>query len=96
MNNEYENDIESMDAARKEKVESKMARIVMLTNHIGKLKKKKSARPPRKPVCPRSFIDNRKNKFVNYGGALGMTDDEYREWKKSGVLPERLKNEEGN
>lgn len=96
MTNKYENDIEAMDKARFEKAESKMARIVMLTNHIGKLKKKKSARGRREYHAPKGFINTRKTKFTNYGGALGMTDDEYREWKKTGTLPERLKNKEGN
>jgi len=93
-NEGFEVDIQKMDMTREQKAESKMARIVMMTNHVGKTCVKKRQRPKMKPKAPRNYTRN--TTFVNYGNAIGMTDDEYLDWKKTGVVPARLLNKEGN
>lgn len=90
----YAKDIEKMDKTREEKAESKMARIVMLSNAAGKVCQKKRQRPKVKPKAPKNYTRN--TTFTNYGNAIGMTDDEYRAWKKTGEVPARLLTKEGN
>ena len=94
VNEGYDVDIQKMDMTREQKAEQKMARIVMMTNAVGKVCQKKRQRPKMKPKAPRNYTRN--TTFVNYGNAIGMTDDEYRNWKKTGEVPARLLNKEGN
>lgn len=84
----WEDEYDEVDSIRKEKSESKMAKVVAATNHVGKVCKKKRQRPKMPIKPPRNYT--RGTTFTNYGASLGMTDDEYRNWKKTGNLPSHL------
>lgn len=86
---EVEETEKALDARKKERQETKDARIVCATNHIGKTCKKRgksnSENNHKKPV---GFIP-RNSTFVNHGGPLGMSDEDYRTYIKTGKLPSR-------
>jgi len=87
----YEDDFADMDRKR----ESKMIQRVFIESGQGKTHVKKRQRPKMKAKPPKNWNCTRKSTtFSNYGASLGMTDDEYITWKKTGALPERLVNKE--
>lgn len=72
--------------------ESRQVRRIITTNHKGRMKPRRlkplgkylnHKRPARRYVGKHSH-------FTNRGGALGMTDNEYRDYIRTGKLPERM------
>jgi len=78
-----------LDSERLDKSESKQIKKVMATNHLGKTYHKRgknnSENNHRKP---RNFIA-RNSTFTNAGASLGMTDEQYREYLKTGTFPNK-------
>lgn len=73
--------------------ESRQVRRIITTNHKGRMKPRRlkplgkylnHKRPARRYVGKDSH-------FTNRGGAVGMTDQEYRDFLKTGKIPDRLK-----
>lgn len=86
MDKEIEEAEAALNKALKAKEEKRMVKQIISTNHVGKLKKHKSMRKSAPPKKPLNFI-KRNSTFTNYGAALGMTDEQYVNWKKTGQLP---------
>lgn len=66
---------------------------IVSTNHIGRTKPHKI--PSRGRLLnhkrPRRQYVGKHSTFTNHGGALGMTDQEYRNFLETGKIPDRLK-----
>lgn len=75
---------ETLSAEKAERRDKKDIEFVATTNHVGKLKKKKMARPPRKKTAPKGFIKDKRHTIIGYGAALGLSDEEYQSFIKTG------------
>lgn len=93
MSNKWEKEVKKVEDVllneKKARQESKDIKRVMLTNHVGKLKKKKAMRPSYSAKPPRNFT--RGSTFVNYGVPLGLTVEEIKNYIKTGKMPEKNK-----
>jgi hypothetical protein len=93
----WEDGVAEVEKTAEEKAESKMIQRVLIESGQGKVHVKKRQRPKMKAKPPKNWNCTRKSTtFSNFGASLGMTDDEYIAWKKTGALPERLVNKEQN
>jgi hypothetical protein len=75
--------------------EHRQARQVMLTNHFGKLKKRKrtpnSENNHNRPL--RQFV-GKHSSFTNLAGSLGLSDIEYKEYLKTGKISKTPNNKD--
>ena len=94
----FEKDLEELSSKRESKRSrnkfKREARELATTNHKGKLKKKRGkANSENNHKKPKNWTRLNKS-FTNFGASLGMTDEEYKQYLKTGKMPARLKKKE--
>lgn len=95
---DYEKDLDDMVSKRRKlramRTFKRDARQLATTNHKGKVKKKRGkSNAENNHKKPRGWTRLNKS-FTNVGNSLGMTDEEYKQYIKTGKIPARLKKKE--